>query len=302
MHDLSEKIDYRLPQLASYASLSVALLLVGLKVWAWQETQSVAVLSSLADSFLDVLASSITVVAIWISSRPADREHRFGHGKSEGLAALFQSCIIAMSAVYVCYEAIQRFLMPKQVLEPIVGVGVMGVAIALTLALQAFQHYVIKRTGSMAIAADAVHYRSDLLINFGVAAAMLISTQTDALFVDPLIGICIAGFILYSTYGIAMDAFGVLLDRELPESERHRIAKLATDHPDVLGFHDLRTRYGGSHYFIQFHLELAPETTLVRTHVILDEVEEKIRSAFPHADIIVHPDPLGFEEQRDHFE
>lgn len=292
----------RLPQLASYASLSVALFLVGIKVWAWLATDSVAVLSSLADSFLDVLASAITVVAIWISSQPADSEHRFGHGKSEGLAALLQSIIISLSALYVCSEAIRRIFVPEPVTEPAVGIGVMLIAILLTLALQWFQRIVVKRTGSMAIAADAAHYRSDLLINLGVVASILLSMQFASLLIDPLVGIAIAGFILFSVYGIAKTALDVLLDRELPDADRQRIYELATEHSDVLGFHDLRTRYGGSHYFIQFHLELAPEITLMRTHVILDEVEDRVRAVFPNADIIVHPDPLGFDEHRDSFD
>lgn len=302
MHDHNKSTDSRLPQLASYASLSVALLLIVLKFWAWAETNSVSILSSLADSFLDVLASAITVVAVWASSKPADREHRFGHGKSEGLAALLQSIAISLSAVYVCYEAIQRFITPQPIVSPETGIAVMAIAIVLTIGLQFFQHHVIKRTGSMAIAADAVHYRSDLLINFGVTATILISTWSDSLIVDPIVGICIAGCILYSTYGIGRKALDVLLDRELPDAERRRIKELAVAHPDVHGFHDLRTRFGGSRYFIQFHLELSPNKTLLQTHEILDEVESNVRAAFPLADIIVHPDPLGLEERRDEFD
>jgi ferrous-iron efflux pump FieF len=291
-----------LPKLASYASLLVALTLVGLKIWAWVSTGSVSILSSLADSLLDVIASAITVVAVWASSRPADREHRFGHGKAEGLAALVQSMIITLSALYVCYEAIQRLIQPRPIEAPAVGLGVMVVSILLTFALVSFQRYVVKRTGSMAIAADAVHYRMDLLINAGVAIAVVLSSVSNFALIDPLVGIVISGYILHSIYGIATQALGVLLDRELPETDRAKIVAIATAHPEVRGFHDLRTRYGGSRYFIQFHLELAPETSLYRTHEILDEVEDEVRRAFPHSDIIVHPDPLGFEERRDHFD
>jgi ferrous-iron efflux pump FieF len=291
-----------LPQLASYASLSVALFLVGLKIWAWLATDSVAVLSSLADSFLDVLASGITVTAIWISSQPADREHRFGHGKAEGLAALIQALIITLSAFYVCYEAVDRFLNPVEVKQPGIGASVMAVAIILTLALQAFQHYVVKQTGSLAIAADATHYRSDLFINFGVGITIMLSVWTTATWIDPAVGILVAIVILYSTYSIATDALDVLLDKELPQSDRQRIYAIAIDHPEVHGFHDLRTRFGGARCFIQFHLELEPEISLTRTHEILDEVEDSVRAAYPQADIIVHPDPLGFEERRDQFD
>jgi ferrous-iron efflux pump FieF len=288
-----------LQRAASYASLSVALILVGAKIWAWLATDSVSILSSLTDSFLDVLASGITVIAIRIALRPADSEHRFGHGKSEGLAALMQSIIITVSAVYVLLEAVQRLTAPQPVSNPEAGIAVMLLSIAMTLGLLAFQRSVVKKTGSLAIAADAMHYRSDLLVNLSVVVAILLSMWTNWTIVDPLIGIGIAAYILWSTYDIASSALDVLLDRELPLEERRNIENLARDHPKVKGFHDLRTRSGGTHYIIQFHLELAPDSTLIEAHRIMDSVEDKIRAAYPDCEIIVHSDPLGFDEMRD---
>jgi len=291
----------RLQTLASYASLTVALTLVGVKIWAWAATGSVALLSSLVDSFLDVLASGITVIAVRLALRPADAEHRFGHGKAEGLAALAQGLIISGSAVYVFYEAVMRLIEPQTVRAPELGIGVMGLSILFTLALVSFQRYVVKQTSSMAISADEAHYRTDLMINAGVAVAIPISAWTGLVLVDPLVGILIALYILRTTYGIAADALGVLLDRELPAEEREKIYAIAIGHEKVQGFHDLRTRFGGNHYFIQFHLELDPATTLLETHIILDEVEDDVRAEFPNSDIIVHADPVGFEEPRDSF-
>jgi ferrous-iron efflux pump FieF len=288
-----------LQRAASYASLSVALILVGAKIWAWLATDSVSILSSLTDSFLDVLASGITVIAIRIALRPADSEHRFGHGKSEGLAALMQSIIITVSAVYVLLEAVQRLTAPQPVSNPEAGIAVMLLSIAMTLGLLAFQRSVVKKTGSLAIAADAMHYRSDLLVNLSVVVAILLSMWTNWTIVDPLIGIGIAAYILWSTYDIASSALDVLLDRELPLEERRNIENLARDHPKVKGFHDLRTRSGGTHYIIQFHLELDPDSTLIEAHRIMDSVEDKIRAAYPDCEIIVHSDPLGFDEMRD---
>jgi ferrous-iron efflux pump FieF len=288
-----------LQRAASYASLSVALILVGTKIWAWLATDSVSILSSLTDSFLDVLASGITVIAIHIALTPADSEHRFGHGKSEGLAALMQSIIITISAVYVLLEAVQRMTAPQPITNPEAGIAVMLLSIAMTLGLLAFQRSVVKKTGSLAIAADAMHYRSDLLVNLSVVAAILISMWTSWTIVDPLIGIGIAAYILWSTYDIATCALDVLLDRELPLTERKKIEALARQHPDVKGFHDLRTRSGGTHYIIQFHLELNPDSTLIDAHRIMDAVEDKIRTAYPNCEIIVHTDPLGFDEMRD---
>lgn len=292
----------RLQRSASYASLSVAATLICVKIWAWLDTGSISILSSLVDSFLDLLASGITVVAVYYSLQPADSEHRFGHGKSEGLAALLQSIIVTVSAIYVFKEAVERLLNPQSVQNPTVGVAVMAVSILLTLLLLSYQKYVAKATGSVAIAADSVHYRADLLVNLGVATAVVLAGWTRWSLVDPLVGISIAGYILWSTFSIAKQALDVLLDRELPDPERERICSTAMAHPDVLGFHDLRTRSGGSKYFIQFHLELAPETTLLNSHKIMDEVEDRIREIYPRCEIIVHADPVGFEEMRDSFD
>jgi len=295
-------ITNKLRRRASYASISVALTLVATKIWAWLATGSISVLSSLVDSFLDVLASSITVVAVYYAMQPADSEHRFGHGKAEGLAALAQSLIITLSAIYVGTEAVERLANPQAIGNPGVGVGVMGVSIALTLALVAYQRYVVRITGSMAIAADSVHYEADLAVNLGVIVAVILAGWTNWSLIDPLVGLGIAAYILWTTFGIATRALDVLLDRELPPQDRERIRDLAIAHPDVHGFHDLRTRFGGSTYFIQFHLELKPDTTLLDAHRIMDSVEDAIHEIYPKCEIIVHTDPLGVDEMRDGFD
>jgi ferrous-iron efflux pump FieF len=299
---IDEKTRSRLTRAASYASLSVALTLVVAKFWAWQATDAVSVLSSLVDSFLDVFASAITFLAVRFALQPADREHRFGHGKSEGLAALAQSVIIAGSALFVCTEAIDRIMNPARLTEPLIGLSVIVGSTLLTVALLGFQRLVVRQTRSVAIAADAMHYKADVLVNAGVAIAIPVSAWTSWTYADPVIGLAIAAYIMWGTYGIATKSLDLLLDREIPETERQRIREIAMSHPAVLGFHDLRTRSGGPSYIIQFHLELAPETSLIDSHVILDDVEGKIRKEFGHCEIIVHADPLGFPERRDRFE
>lgn len=292
----------RLTRTASYASLTVALTLVFAKLWAWQATDAISILSSLADSFLDVLASAITFVAIGYALTPADREHRFGHGKTEGLAALAQAVLIAFSALYVWYEALRRLLAPEPVLQPINGLTVIIGSTLLTLALLSFQRLVVRRTGSVAIEADALHYRTDVIVNLSVAIAIPIASWTDWTIIDPLVGIGVAAYLMWSAYGIATKSMGILLDREIPEAERRRIQEIALENPAVKGFHDLRTRSGGSRYIIQFHLELDPQTSLVDTHIILDAVENTIRKEFKGCELIVHADPVGFPEDRDRFE
>ncbi len=292
----------RLMRSATYASVAVAVGLVIAKTWAWRATDSVSVLSSLADSFLDILASLLTFWAVRFSLEPADVEHRFGHGKSEGLAALLQSVIIAGSGLFVGFEAVRRLLAPAPLERPVAGIAVILASTLVTLALLSWQRYVSRETGSMAIAADAVHYQTDLFVNVSVVAAVAIAAFTGLAWVDPAVGLVVAAYLAWGAGSIAAKSLDILLDREIPDADRQRIRELAVRHPEVLGFHDLRTRHGGSGYIVQFHLELDGQTSLVATHRILDEVEAWIENAYPGCEIIIHPDPLGFAERRDRFE
>ncbi|MEZ5565844.1 MAG: cation diffusion facilitator family transporter [Gammaproteobacteria bacterium] len=286
---------------ATYASVTVAACLALIKVWAWQATDSVAVLSSLADSFLDFLASLLTFWAVRYSLVPADPEHRFGHGKAEGLAALLQATIIAGSGLYVAYTAVVRFVKPGPVETPEVGIAVIIASTLVTLALVAWQRYVSRETGSVAIAADAMHYKTDLFMNIGVVAALLMVAYTGLTWIDPLVGLCVAIVLIAGARHIAKRSLDILLDHEIPDADREHIREIAMRHEKVLGFHDLRTRHGGNNYIIQFHLELAPRTSLVETHRILDVVESWVEKAYPDCEIIIHPDPLGYPEVRDEF-
>lgn len=292
----------QLIRFASYASIMVALSLVALKIWGWQATSSVSLLSSLVDSVLDVFASGVTFLAVRYSLSPADTEHRFGHGKSEGLAALVQAMIITGSGIYVCSEAIQRFLSPQAIAAPEIGLTVIGIATAVTIGLVVLQRFVGRTTGSVAIAADALHYQSDILVNIGVALAIALTTWTGWAIVDPLFGLVIALFILRSVIGIGRRALDILLDREIPDDDRTRIQQIALIHPDVHGVHDMKTRFGGDHYIVQFHLEMEPAITLLRSHEIMDAVEERVMVSYPGCEIIIHADPLGINEKRDPFE
>lgn len=291
-----------LVKLASYASLIVAVALVALKTWGWQTTGSISLLSSLADSVLDVLASGITFWAVRYSLSPADSEHRFGHGKSEGVAALSQSLIVAGSSVFVCLEAVKRLIEPQPIQAPEMGISVIFIATAATIALVGFQRYVARRANSVAIRADAMHYQADLLVNLGVGFSLILTPWVGWMALDPIVGLVVAAYILRSAFGIGQRALEILLDHEIPAHDRQEIQEIALQHPDVLGFHDLKTRFGGSHYIVQFHLEMEPEISLLRTHEILDDVEYQLRLRYPGCEIIIHADPLGYPERRDLFE
>ncbi len=279
-------------RLATYASVSVALVLIALKTGAWLVTESIAMLSTLVDSLLDALASIVNLVAVRHALTPADREHRFGHGKAEALAAMAQSAFIAGSSVLLLFQAGERLLHPRPVLEPEFGIAVMAISIVLTAVLVVFQMWVVRRTKSVAIAADTLHYKGDILVNAAVIGALVLGG-----WFDPLFGVAIAIYILYNAWLILREAMDMLMDRELPEEERERIAGIARRHPDVESLHDLRTRRAGLTCFIQFHLVLRAEMTLLRAHEIADAVELELQVAYPGAEILIHQDPTGIVEQ-----
>jgi ferrous-iron efflux pump FieF len=201
----------------------------------------------------------------------------------------------------VCYEAIRRIVEPQELVAPEIGIGVIAIATVVTLLLVALQRYVGRRTGSVAISADAAHYQSDLFINIGVGFSIALTSWTGVALIDPLVGMLIAIIVLHSASGIARRSLQILLDHEIPQTDRDTIAALACSHTDVCGLHDMKTRFGGSHYIVQFHLEMQPDITLLRAHHIMDDVEATIRESYPACEIIIHADPLGLPEQRDNF-
>lgn len=291
----------RLTRAASYASLSVAIFLIILKSAAWFFTGSVAVLSSLADSILDGIASLVTLFAIRHAQVPADREHRFGHGKAEPLAALAQSAFIIGSAVLLFYEAGSRFFHPLPVARPEIGIAVTIIAIVATLGLVTFQHWVVRRTNSIAINADSLHYKGDLLMNTAVIVALVLTGWFDLPYADPVFALLIALYLAGNAWKIVREAIDILMDRELPEEDRQKIIEIANSHPKARRAHDLRTRHDGQTSFIQLHLEMDPDISLMAAHKIADDVEAMIGNAFPNAEIIIHQDPEGLEEDHDKF-
>lgn len=279
-------------RLATYASLTVATTLVVAKLVAWALSDSMSLLATLIDSMLDVLASAINLFAVRHALTPADKEHRFGHGKAEALAGLGQAAFVAGSAGFLLLGASRRLLNPQAVDAMAVGVGVMVFSIVATSALLLFQRHVIRRSGSTAIRADALHYKTDLLVNCSVILALWLATRGWAGF-DPLFAVGIAAYILFSAWEIVRQSLDHLMDRELPDSERKAIQEIVLQHSAVKGMHDLRTRQSGTDTFIQLHLELDDELSLLQAHEITDEVEMHLQARFVEAQIIIHVDPIS---------
>ena len=278
---------------AALASISVALFLAVLKTWAVWRTGSTAMLGSLADTALDLIASLATLIGVWIAAQPADEEHRFGHGKAEALAAIVQIMLITVSACGIAFRAVEILLTGSETAAAADGILVSLAAIAATFALLAWQRHVIRKTGSVAIRTDNVHYKSDLLLNLAVIAALALDQYLGFRAADPLFGIGIAVWLLWGAWRASSEALDHLMDREWPDERRDQFLEVLARHPEIRGVHDLRTRTSGSHDFVQFHMAVDGRMTVAEAHRVMDEVEAKIARDFPGVEVLIHTDPEG---------
>ncbi len=285
----------RLMRSVAIGAVMVAAVLVTTKLLAYILTDSIAMMASLADSGLDMFASFVNFLAVRHALTPADREHRFGHGKAEPLAGLAQGAFISGSATFLVIESVSRLIAPHPIEHGPLALGVMGLSIVLTAALVTAQRIVVKRTGSLAIGADRLHYLSDLLTNAGVIVGIVASVKFGFLIADPIIGIGVAFVLGWSAWHVFRQSYDQLMDRELPDKDRERIKSVVMHHAEVRDLHDLRTRAAGIATFIQLHIELDPAISLMRAHEVSDEVEHDLLTAFPNAEIIIHQDPAGVE-------
>jgi len=284
---------------AALASVAAALFLGILKAWAAWTTGSVAVLASLADSVLDLFASLVTLGGVHWAAQPADREHRFGHGKAEALAALFQVGVIAVSAVAILWRAGQQLFAGGTTASPEAGITVSLIAIVVTLALTAYQRAVVTKTGSIAIATDRIHYTSDLMLNTAVIAALALESYAHVGGADALFGIAIGLWLLFGAWRASVDAIDQLMDKEWPEEKRRRFVEIAARHPELRSLHDLRTRTSGNQDFAQFHIAMDPNMTVLAAHDVIETLEKRLCAEFPGTEILIHIDPEGHIDEPD---
>lgn len=282
---------------AALASLAMALFLAVLKGWAAWRTGSTAMLGSLADTALDLVASLATLIGVWVAAMPADEDHRFGHGKAEALAAMLQVILIVLSAGGIAVRAATRLAEGGRVEAANEGIAASAIAILATLALLAWQRHVIRKTGSIAIRTDNVHYKSDLFLNLAVIAALLADQYLGFAQADPLFGLAIAGWLLWGAWRASREAVDNLMDREWPEEKRLRFIERAALHPELSKLHDLRTRTSGDRDFVQFHVNLPPAMTVAEAHDIIERVEEDLCRAFPGMELLIHIDPEGHVDE-----
>jgi ferrous-iron efflux pump FieF len=275
------------------ASTAMALTLIGLKAWAALQTSSMAMLGSLADSGLDLIASLIVLLAVRVAAQPADYDHRFGHGKAEALAALVQVILISLSAIFIAVRSVQRLLSGAQTANAELGIGVSLVAMVLTAALIAYQRLVVRRTGSLAIGTDRLHYSSDLMLNGSVIVALALDESAGLTGADAVFGLLIALWLLWGAWKASSRALDTLMDKEWPDELRERFLAAAKEYPELAGLHDFRTRTSGTHNFAQFHVWVPPDWTVQEAHDRLDRVEEELQRRFPNTEILIHVDPEG---------
>ncbi|MDP1028335.1 cation diffusion facilitator family transporter [Sphingomonas sp. KR1UV-12] len=278
---------------AALASVATALFLLALKGFAAWHTGSVAMLGSLADTALDLLASLVTLYGVKLAGEPADHDHRFGHGKAEALAALFQVALITASAAGIGWRAVQALGDPAATQDAEFGIGVSVVAMVATVALLWYQRRAIRQTGSVAIMADNVHYQSDVLLNGSVIAALVLDQYVGWHGADALFGIAIALWLAWGAFQASSNAIDQLMDKEWPEDQRAAFLDVAARQPGLRGIHDFRTRRSGSHDFAQFHMEVDPAITVARAHDLVEAVERNLKQRFPKVEVLIHLDPEG---------
>jgi len=278
---------------AALASIATAIVLIALKTWAALQTESMAMLGSLTDSALDLIASLIVLLGVRVAAQPADREHRFGHGKAEALASLVQLILISLSALFILFRSIERLVAGARTDQAVLGIGVSLAAIGITIVLLAYQRHVIQRTKSVAISTDQLHYASDLLLNGSVIAALVLDQYAGLVGADALFGILIALWLAWGAWRSSGEAFAQLMDREWPDALREDFLAAAREYPELAGLHDLRTRTSGTHHFAQFHVWVPGDWTVQEAHDRLDRVEQQLRERFPGTEILIHVDPEG---------
>ena len=296
VHGLSPAESAALTRRVTMLSVGTAAILVTLKIAAWIASGSVAMLASMADSGLDLVASLATFFAVRYAVAPPDAEHRFGHGKAEAFASLVQGGLVFASAALVGREAIGDLLQPHPLKQEGWAVAVMAISTGLTALLLVAQGRVLKKTNSVAVSGDRAHYAMDLASNVVALAGIGASAWLGMGSLDAFAALAIAALLLWAGVGVFREASGQLMDHELPDEARARIVELMTQDPRLSDVHQLRTRASGPFVHMQMHIDLDPELTLEAAHQVIVAAENRLLHVFPSADIIIHADPRGRAE------
>ena len=291
--------DVSLRRLASAIALAAAVVLIVAKFWGWVATDSVALLTSAADAVVDALAATATFFGVRFAQHPADSEHRFGHGKGEALAAFTQAILLASTAAVLAAQSFWRLIYPQQVTAITLGIWIAVIGLVASSFLAAMQTWVVRRTGSTAIAADRAHYLMDAVVNGAVLIALALTSVTGWKRADPMFALLIAGCMIAGARRVAETASRQLLDHELPHEQRERIKAAAVACFGIRGVHDLRTRDAGDRVFVEFHLEVDGHVSVHEGHRMVDTAERAVAGLFTkETEVIGHLEPTGIEDDR----
>ncbi len=290
---MTDKSQNKLMRLVCALSVLTAFVLAGLKGIAFFLTGSVAVLSGLFDSIQDILTSLINLIAVREATMPADKCHRYGHGKAQALGGLFQGIIIVGASLILLKESILRFLNPQPINDIGIGLVVTVIAIVITFALVTFQKYVVKKTGSLSIKADLAHYMGDILMNVGIGISICVSYFFEWYFADALFGVIVAVYLIASIVFVLRDSFHMLMDAEISPVVRKQIKKTACSIDGVYDCFDLKTRLSGNDMLAQFSVSLDNDLSLVQAHDKTDEIERLLHAQFPNMRMVIHPEPIS---------
>lgn len=291
-HNHHVEKNSKLNSRAIILSVSLSIVLVVMKAYAWNETGSVSVLTSFLDSAMDVMISALNLAAVIYAAKPADDDHSFGHSAIEDIVGLVQATFLGTSGLFVIYQAIERFFNPQPVTESETGIVIIAISITFALVIVIYQAIVSRRTNSLVLRAELMHYASDLLLNAAIIVSLVLAAMPQYEYVDPLLGLAIALYILRGAWQIGRRAFNNLMDRELEDSERDELQKIIREHQGIEGFHDFKTRRSGSRVFVQCHIEIDSSLSFLQAHTITDSLEDKLLKVLPEAEIILHQDPV----------
>lgn len=295
---LSHSERSQLTTRAALISLAVAFVIIAMQLYAYYMTNAMVVLASVLESVMDAIASGTSLFALYTAHRPADHNHRYGHGKAEPLVAMAQAAFIAGSGIYFIIQAVSRIIDPEPVTHTGLGIAVMIISSLLIAALLIYQHKIVRRTDSLSIKADFLHYLNDIIVNAMVIVSLMLNGMRDWPWLDGAASVIIGSYILFAAWQLGKSAVGELMDVELSTEERQHILGIMQANRAVEGVHDLRTRRSGPDIFIEAHVEMAPHMSLQAVHHVTDMIENALRMEFPTAHITLHQEPAGIQDEK----
>lgn len=265
--------------------------LIVMKVIVGIMSGSVSIISEAIHSVMDLIAAVIAYFSVRISDNPPDDDHPYGHGKFENVSGVVEAFLILVAAFWIIYEAIHKIMSPSEVSNLGIGIGsaVMFISALVNFIVSRNLYKVARETESIALEADALHLKTDVYTSLGVGFGLILMWITGFSFLDPIIAILVALFILKESFNLLSRAYSPLLDSALPKEDLNKIETLLKGMN--IRYHELRTRRAGSHKFVDLHVEMPPKMELKDVHRICDEIEKELNDNIPHLKTNIHVEP-----------